>query len=376
MDKLKIVFLSAIKLTVYGGGERWIMDIGNELVEKGYKVTVITSNWIPPKEKERVSLGKLFKQIKFEYKIMNKFFIKFRSFVEFFTLFNDVDILYLTDWYPHVLQPIVSVYINKIKRIVIGTHSPFSYQHKTWRYKMHIIKIISKKLNKYNNFIFIHALNSLQAKWYKKLGFKHIYLVPNFIDSKYYLYPQKTENFVILFLGRFTKQKGIDLLPQIIEKVLKKIKKIKFWVCGSGDPYYESLIKKLEKRYPKNVKYFGFVPEERKVELLSKASLFLVPSRTEGQPIAVLEALVSGSPFLGSNIIAFNDLIKLYNKSFGWIAKEYKPETFAEKILEIYQKWKENPDKYFEERRYIAEKAREIFDIKKVVDTFIYYFLL
>jgi len=69
MDKLKIVFLSAIKLAVYGGGERWIMDIGNELVEKGYKVTVITSNWIPPKEKERVSLGKLFKQIKFDIKL-------------------------------------------------------------------------------------------------------------------------------------------------------------------------------------------------------------------------------------------------------------------------------------------------------------------
>jgi len=40
MDKLKIVFLSAIKLTVYGGGERWIMDIGNELVEKGYPLSI------------------------------------------------------------------------------------------------------------------------------------------------------------------------------------------------------------------------------------------------------------------------------------------------------------------------------------------------
>jgi glycosyltransferase involved in cell wall biosynthesis len=51
-----------------------------------------------------------------------------------------------------------------------------------------------------------------------------------------------------------------------------------------------------------NVTFSGFVSEEEKIRLLKSSRLFLLPSRHEGSPRVVGEALICGTPVLAYDI--------------------------------------------------------------------------
>jgi glycosyltransferase involved in cell wall biosynthesis len=52
----------------------------------------------------------------------------------------------------------------------------------------------------------------------------------------------------------------------------------------------------------KNVEWLGWLEGDRKIDFLSKAKFLVVPSRFEGQNMAVLEAAALGKPALVSDI--------------------------------------------------------------------------
>ena len=54
---------------------------------------------------------------------------------------------------------------------------------------------------------------------------------------------------------------------------------------------------------PEGIEALGWVSEEKKLMLLSKAKVLLVPSIYEGQPMVVLEALASGCPVIASDTL-------------------------------------------------------------------------
>jgi glycosyltransferase involved in cell wall biosynthesis len=366
-----IIFLSSYKLATYGGTEVWIYKMANFLAEKGYEVTVISSNRIL--DKERIKLIDILKDKKFNYIISNREFFNISALKELLKSERDIP-LYTSDNFALKL----SIYFDLIKfhKVIFGNHAISTKpEFKVVRYKYILTKYLLKEFNKRGK-LYFHVLNSAQKLMYEKLGMKNIYLLPNFIEAKYYPFPKENNEFIVLYLARFSEIKGIDLIPQIIHNVLTKNRDIKFFIAGSGEKYYENIIKELENKYPKNVKYLGFIFGEEKRKALSEASLYILPSRYEtGVPtLAVGEAIVSGLPFIGSNLIAFRDLLK-YDKKFGYIVKDYDPREFADKILEIYDFWKNNHKEYFESRKYISKRARELFDIEKIGNQFIQIFL-
>jgi glycosyltransferase involved in cell wall biosynthesis len=52
-----------------------------------------------------------------------------------------------------------------------------------------------------------------------------------------------------------------------------------------------------------NVVAHGWLEQEKKIELLQRSSLLLIPSKWEGQPMVALEALACGTPVLASDSI-------------------------------------------------------------------------
>ena len=172
----------------------------------------------------------------------------------------------------------------------------------------------------------------------------------------------------LLFLGLITKEKGIfDLLEVLYDHIDEFRGKLMLHIGGNGK------VSELGSRMQQYglsdmVKYEGFVSGVKKTDLLFNCDAFILPSYTEGLPVAILEAMSYGKPILATpvggipevviqneNGILFqprdkNGIYKALNqlmedknqrknmggKSFLFI-NSYLPNNVSEKLSRIYQ---------------------------------------
>lgn len=100
-----------------------------------------------------------------------------------------------------------------------------------------------------------------------------------------------------LFLGRLVPEKGLDLLLDAAR--LHAGDPI---VITGGASHTDAYVARLRAAAPANVVFVGSRFDLEKRMLLTHARSFLLPSRTEGMPVALLEAMAAGLPVLASGI--------------------------------------------------------------------------
>lgn len=106
---------------------------------------------------------------------------------------------------------------------------------------------------------------------------------------------------VLLFLGRFHQKKGLEPLMTAWQSVLEDARKSGWWlVCvGFGD---EGKFESQLKAFPvERCLAYGPLFAERKSAAFQHASAFILPSYSEGLPMAALEAMSHSLPCLLSS---------------------------------------------------------------------------
>ncbi|MEG4629598.1 hormogonium polysaccharide biosynthesis glycosyltransferase HpsP [Microcoleus sp. AR_TQ3_B6] len=126
---------------------------------------------------------------------------------------------------------------------------------------------------------------------------------------------------IILFMSRIAPKKGLDLLIPALESILESGIEFHFILAGSNpqDADYERQIK-VQIHNSSLAKYTtitGFVSGNLKVELLTKADLFVLPSYYENFGIAVAEAMAAGVPVVISDRIHIAEDIQ--QAEAGWV---------------------------------------------------------
>lgn len=207
-----------------------------------------------------------------------------------------------------------------------------------------------------------HALNSQTYRWLKMCGFNNVFLIPNGIDTSAFQVRQETEAspiFNVLFTGRLTSDKGADLIADIIRLVEERISPvdIRFVITGTGP--LEHMVEDLARHYP-NVKYLGFVEEEKLPELIAGAQLYVKPSRTEGMPLSLLEAQACGLPALGSRILGISDVV--LDGTTGSLFRVGDTKGFADGIEGYYHLWRNSRAEYSATKNRIREHILRNFD--------------
>ena len=79
---------------------------------------------------------------------------------------------------------------------------------------------------------------------------------------------------------RLTRQKGIDLLPEVLPKLLQE-RDCRFVALGSGEAQYERFMHELQQRFPGRVVFYSGYSEELAHFIEAAADIFLMPSLYE-----------------------------------------------------------------------------------------------
>lgn len=138
----------------------------------------------------------------------------------------------------------------------------------------------------------------------------------------------------ILFLGALAKDKGIEDALVAFSDLSKK-GKFKFWIAGQGSQSYINFLKKLvdNLNIKEDTKFWGYVSEEQKFELLKRAHLLINPSFREGWGLVNIEANEMGTPVVAYKSAGLIDSVK--NKESGLLCKENTPQEIAELAISL-----------------------------------------
>jgi glycosyltransferase involved in cell wall biosynthesis len=162
--------------------------------------------------------------------------------------------------------------------------------------------------------------------------------------------------FTIGTIGRLTFQKGQEYFIEMAKILKDRGFDFDYHIYGEGEKEkeYKELILKYE--LTENVLLKGYTKNIS--ETLNSFDLFVLPSRYEGIPYVVLEAMKESVPVLATDVGGMNEVIK--NKLNGVLVKKECAEELAEETIAIY--------KSVEFRNSIIQNARKDFEEKYTIE--------
>lgn len=174
---------------------------------------------------------------------------------------------------------------------------------------------------------------------------------------------QKEKIKTIVFLGALAKDKGIEDAINTFE-ILNRTGSFNFWIIGKGGEDYLSRLKNLckEANIFERVKFWGFVSQKQKFELLAKSYVMVNPSLLEGFGLVNIEANAVGTPVVAYNSPGLVDSVK--EGTSGIIVKKNEPLYLSEAISSLISDNKKylrlSKDAFIWSKRFNWENSKKL----------------
>jgi|TARA_B110001454_G_scaffold218022_1_gene244813 glycosyltransferase involved in cell wall biosynthesis len=295
-------------------------------------------------------------------------------------LIPDYDLIHIFSWYYH-LGIIFSQVAKKYN--VPYAFTPFATllpdAQKFFKRKKQIINLLyTKKM--VTNASALHAVGNSEVPIFVKMGVdpKKIHTIENGIDLKEFeITPNsnilkkidldKDEKF-LLFFGRIHPKKGIEFLLKAFQKFHISHDDISLIIGGHGEQEYVEEIKLLVKKLgiESAVRFTGYATHEEKLELFTKAEVFLLTSLADVHPKAILESLSVGTPVIISKECDFPEVEEFE----AGIIVGLDINEIHNALITMFEN-EENRNKYSENaRRLVNERFLLDNQIKKMIQMY------
>lgn len=136
---------------------------------------------------------------------------------------------------------------------------------------------------------------------------------------------------VILSVGRLTKQKDFPTLIRAFAIVRKELP-VRLMILGEGEDRQELELLVRELKLERDVALPGFDPNPYKY--MKRSAVFVLSSRWEGLPTALIEAMACGCPIVATDCPSGPAEI-LEEGKWGRLVPVGKPEILAQAILDV-----------------------------------------
>jgi L-malate glycosyltransferase len=148
--------------------------------------------------------------------------------------------------------------------------------------------------------------------------------------------PRDREPFLLALVGRIDPVKGQDVAVAALPAVLERFPEVRVDIAGGAvlreeREFERSLRAQIRAaRLEGSVRLLGPVPSS--APLLARAGLALVPSRTEGLPTLVLEAMAAATPVVAAAVGGTPEVVE--DGVTGWLVPPEDPGRLAAAITE------------------------------------------
>ena len=146
------------------------------------------------------------------------------------------------------------------------------------------------------------VLSESWADWLRQaIGHPDVRVLPNPVLPAVLPTDVPREAQTLLFLGRLEPEKGVFVLVEALARLAPAHPQLRAVLAGEGD--VDGVRKAaVDAGVAGRVELPGWVDGEAKARLLARAGIFVLPSRFEGLPMALLEAQAAGLPVVATRV--------------------------------------------------------------------------
>lgn len=166
-----------------------------------------------------------------------------------------------------------------------------------------------------------------------------------------------------LFIGRYHKNKGVDILIESINMMPRDLlAQMNFYIFGGGN--LENPIKVKVKKYKLDKYVFigGFIDSEMAISYLTLCDCVIIPSRIESIPLILSDSLQAGTPLIVADVGDMGKLVREYGA--GKVIAPENPKELKDAIIEFAK----------EDKRQYSQginELKKVFDIRGNVNKFL-----
>lgn len=130
------------------------------------------------------------------------------------------------------------------------------------------------------------------------------------VKSSTYTLNLPTESIVLIAAGRLTWAKGYEDLISALELIVKEDKRIYCLIAGEGELRQRLEVQIRNSGLSEHILLLGYLPRIDVLSLMEVSDIFIMPSRSEGTPIALLEAAALRKPILATSVGGIPELLE------------------------------------------------------------------
>ena len=168
------------------------------------------------------------------------------------------------------------------------------------------------------------------------------------------------EEFLLVSVGRLSEQKAVDILLLAMARLARHGVRCKCIIVGDGPLRKQLSEQSVALGLSNRVLFAGFQEDVR--PYLEAANAFVLTSRNEGLPLALLEAMACGLPSVVTNV--GGNAEALTNRVEGLIVPTESADDVADAISYLVT----HPSECAEMSRMARARVREAFDVQAAMD--------
>lgn len=195
-----------------------------------------------------------------------------------------------------------------------------------------------------------------------------LFYVPTFINSEK-INPNFNPGNYILYLGRLSHEKGVDVLLDSLKKLQGKKNISLTMIVQSAGLRTDTLHKRITTNGIENIKILSDIEKENIYSYIRNSAFVIVPSiHYENLPNVILESFAHGKSVIGSNRGGINDIVK--HQETGLLFEAGNSDDLAEKIDWLMNNPSDNIKMGLNARRLVEEEFNQELHYQRLMEIF------